>query len=289
MTEPLPAGAWERSDLAPGFRPEAVVLDVDGVLVDVTASFREATRATVVAVQRAAGSPVPWEPSLDDIVRLKTAGGFNDDIDSSIALAAIGLGGRAPDLAALVAALDAAGGGLAGLAAAAPELPRVGGAEVVRLFDELYWGRDGVPGLVERERPLVAPGLPGRLRGSGAAAVAVVTGRTPRELDAALALLGWDAGDLDAAVTGDAARKPDPACLDLVVAATGVGSLVYVGDVRDDWELVRRHRAERPGGAAARGVLVGGMNDVAPLRAHGVDATLAATDDLIGLLRHWAG
>ncbi|HEY6379152.1 MAG TPA: HAD family hydrolase [Candidatus Dormibacteraeota bacterium] len=299
---PLPAGAWVRAGLAPGFRAEAVVLDVDGVLIDVRGSFREAARQTVVTVQRLLGVADPWRPSQQDIVDLKSARGFNDDIDVSIALAALGADGRQAELPGLRAAVDAIGGGLAGLRRVAPDLRRIDGTLVLRIFDELYWGADaterrgGEParygadrrGLIEREELLIAPALPERLRASGARAVAIVSGRTRLEMDAALDRLGWTASDLDAVVTGDAIRKPDPACLDCVVAATGVGSLVYVGDVRDDWELVRRYRNERAGAAEARGILVGATGDVSPMRALGVDATLERTEDLIALLSTWA-
>ncbi len=303
MSAALPPGAWIRPGSSTGFRPDAVVLDIDGVLIDVRASFREAVRETVVIVQRLLGATQPWRPAQEDIVALKAAGGFNDDIDVSIALIALGLAGRVADLAAVCAAVDAAGGGLRALRRVAPELRRIDGALVLEVFDELYWGpvdserRSGSPsrhvppgpGLIDREGVLVEPDLPGRLRAAGVRSVAIVSGRTPRELESALGKLGWTRDALDAVVTGDEVRKPDPACLDRVVAATGAARLVYVGDVRDDWELVRRHRAERDGGVEARGVLVGAMAEVTSLRALGVDATVERTEDLFAVLDAWAG
>ena len=86
-------------------------------------------------------------------------------------------------------------------------------------------------------------------------------------------------------VTGDVVRKPDPACLDRILGACGSRAAVYAGDVRDDWELVRRHRAERPAAPPVRGVIVGA--EATALRSLGVDATVRATTDLIPLLRWW--
>ncbi|HET9052070.1 MAG TPA: hypothetical protein VFO60_10225, partial [Candidatus Dormibacteraeota bacterium] len=124
------------------------------------------------------------------------------------------------------------------------------------------------------------------LRAAGVADVAVVTGRTPYEVDDGLARLGWARSDLATIVTSDMALKPDPACLDAVVAATGSRSLVYAGDVRDDWDLVRRFRAERDGRAGALGVVVG--PEAPAMRALGCDATLrsaAALPELLEWLR----
>jgi phosphoglycolate phosphatase-like HAD superfamily hydrolase len=296
-----PPGARLTAAAATPFRPDTVVLDVDGVLVDVEPSFREAVRRTVTMVQELMGVAGPWTPSRAEIAALKRAGGFNDDIHCSIALAAVGAGGASGRLPAVLRDVEAAGGGLAGLRAAAPELPRIDGSLCLRIFDELYWGADGdaavsghparyAPpgaGLVEAESALVAPDLPARLRGSGAVErVALITGRTPAELDAALALLGWSRSDIDAVVTGDEVRKPDPACLDRIVAACGTRAAVYAGDVRDDWELVRRQRAERDGTVEVRGVIVGA--EAEELWRLGCDVTLARAADLVPLLRWWA-
>ena len=269
------------------FDVDTVVLDVDGVLVDVRQSFREAVRETVVVVQREMGVAAPWRLSHADINTFKRAGGFNDDIDISIALAALGAAGRAADLSAVAREVEASGGGLAALRAVAPDLPRIAGARVLQVFDELYWGVDATPGLISRERMLVGPDYPQQLRRAGASHLACISGRTPRELHAALDKLGWPAGTLDAVVTGDMVRKPDPACLDPVVSTCAPRAMVYVGDVRDDWELVRRHRLERPGGPPIRCILVGEDDDMAAYRALGVDATARSALEVPEILDAW--
>lgn len=290
MSAGLPEGAWLNPAIAAErFDVDTVVLDVDGVLVDVRQSFREAVRETVATVQREMGVAQPWRPSHADINALKRAGGFNDDIDISIALAAIGAAGRGGDLTHIAPQLEAAGGGLPALRAVAPELPRIAGARVLAVFDQLYWG-DGVaanPGLISREVMLVGPDYPRRLRDAGARHVACISGRTPRELQAALHKLGWAHETLSAVVTGDMVRKPDPACLDRVVQACAPTAMVYVGDVRDDWEMVRRHRAERPPAPPARGILVGEDFDMMNYRPLGVDATVRSALDVPAILRAW--
>jgi phosphoglycolate phosphatase-like HAD superfamily hydrolase len=277
------ASIWSRSGLTPAFTPDCVALDVDGVLIDTTGSFREATRITVTEVQRALGRSRPWTPAAADIAMLKHAGGFNDDIDCSIALAAVALAGREPELEAVCRAVDIAGGGLQGLRVAAPDLPRIAGRLVLRIFNQHYWG-----GLRDAERALVDADLPQRIRALGVRHVALITGRTPTELDAALTLLAWAPGDLDAVVSGDQLRKPDPACLDRVLEITGAQRLVMVGDTRDDWEMVRRHRERGRGSVELRAVSVGDADSAIALRSLGVDATLERTRDLLGLLARWA-
>ena len=298
----LPEGAALRPGLETvHFDCDTLVFDVDGVLVDVRESFREVIRATAAGVQRLMAVSVPWTPARDDITLFKRAGGFNDDIEMSIAMTAIGAGGRGGDVARLAQAVEDAGGGLRALRAVAPELPRIDGQVVLRFFSELYYGTtvyqrlyghpvvhtDSERGLMERERALVARDLPDRVRAQGVRHLGVITGRSPQELEIALERLGWPATALNAVVTGDMVRKPDPTCLDTVVAACHARALVYVGDVRDDWELVRRYRDERDTGAEVRCILVGEDIETAVYRRLGVDATVRRTEDVLTLLRAW--
>lgn len=271
------------------FDVDTVVLDCDGVLVDVRESFREAVRETVVVVQREMGVVDPWRPAHADINAFKRAGGFNDDIDISIALAAVGAAGRGAEAPALAAAIDRAGGGLRGLQLVAPDLPRIRGRRVLQVFDQLYWGVSDGTGMISRERMLVPPSYPQMLRDAGVARIACISGRTPRELFAALHSLGWPEGTLAAVVTGDTVRKPDPECLDLVVQQCSPRAMVYVGDVRDDWELVRRYREERKHGVPARCILVGEDEDMAAYRSLGVDATAGSALDVPAILQRWRG
>jgi HAD superfamily hydrolase (TIGR01548 family) len=293
VSEALPAGTWlnpalQREPGTAAFRLDAVVLDVDGVLVDVHESFREAVRATVVAMQQRLGVAAPWRPSHEDIAVFKRAGGFNDDVELSIALTAIGAAGRGDEAGRIAAQAEQAGGGLAALRTVAPDLPRIPGREVLQVFDDLYWGVDGTEGMIAAERALVRPDFLQQLRDCGARNAALVTGRTPRELDAALQLLQWRRTDLCAVITGDMVRKPDPACLDAIAQQCNPSSIVYIGDVRDDWELVRRWREERPASpVSTRAILVGDDDEMERYRPLGVDATVRRTPDALAVLRAW--
>lgn len=108
-------------------KPEMVVFDMDGVLVDPTETFR---RALIETVRHFAGVRL----TQHDIVRIKNRGGFNDDSD--IAMLAIREAGSSVDL------------------------------RQVRAFGRaLYWGDEG-DGLIRNERWLVEPGLLERLAAS---------------------------------------------------------------------------------------------------------------------------
>jgi HAD superfamily phosphatase len=299
----LPDGAYIRDDLrGDPFACDTVILDVDGVLVDVSRSFREVIRRTATHVQRLMGVADPWTPSPAGISAFKRAGGFNDDIDMSIAMTAIGAGGLGDQVMRLAHGVEEAGGGLRGLREVAPDLPRVEGRLVLRVFDEYYWGRrdylsvfaepaqhvDSDSGLIDAERPLVGVDFVNQLRATGVERVALITGRTPVELSTALRRLRWANVEIAAVVTGDMVRKPDPVCLDIVFEQCKSTAALYVGDVRDDWELVRRFRAERhPPPADVRCVLVGGDEEMAVYREMGVDATVSRTQHVTALVRQW--
>jgi phosphoglycolate phosphatase-like HAD superfamily hydrolase len=276
--------------------PDTIGLDVDGVLVDVHASFRETIRQVVPRFQMLQGNAAPWTPSVDDISAFKRAGGFNDDIDLSAALCLLAVAGRGAEAASIAARTEERGGGMSALhAALGEEVVAVDGALVLQLFNECYWGDEygelfgtpprhfSGPGLRRHEAPMVAPDFPATLREAGAHSIALITGRTVAELDSALELLKWDRADVDIAITGDVLRKPDPACLEAVVRHCDTRRVVFLGDTRDDWELVRRYNAEG-GTAEARGILVGdwaGFGDVQP------HARLGHTNELLPLLEEW--
>lgn len=104
--------------------PDVLVFDMDGVLVDVSRSYRETIRRTV---ERFTGQL----PSHEQIQALKNRGGMNNDWDLAFAL---------------IRELGAA--------------PSYG--EVVEQFQRIFWGRDG-DGLILEERWIPQPGLLERL------------------------------------------------------------------------------------------------------------------------------
>jgi HAD superfamily phosphatase len=103
---------------------DAIVFDCDGVLVEVTESYREAIQQTVAAF-------TGERPSRELIQEFKNRGGWNNDWKLSHQLI-IDAGVEAPY------------------------------AEVVAKFDRLFMGEDG-DGLIVRERWIAKPGLIERL------------------------------------------------------------------------------------------------------------------------------
>ncbi|MBI3207267.1 MAG: HAD-IA family hydrolase [Candidatus Solibacter usitatus] len=97
-----------------------IVFDMDGVLVEVTESYRESIRRTV---EHFTGKPV----TFDDIQKYKNAGGWNNDWKLSHRMTA--------DLGVTVAYQD-----------------------VIDLFQQLFLG-DGGNGLILREKWIAKPGV----------------------------------------------------------------------------------------------------------------------------------
>jgi HAD superfamily phosphatase len=104
--------------------------------------------------------------------------------------------------------------------------------EVKHKFMELYWGKDG-EGNVRREKWLL-PKLSLR-RLSKVAELAIFTGRTRRELDHTLELLGVREFFGDIITVEDVARpKPDPEGLLKLLKGRPSENAIYVGDSIDD-------------------------------------------------------
>lgn len=128
ITCPGDDAACERllAGLRAAARPEAILLDMDGVLADVGGSYREAIRVTCEAFG------VRVTPA--DVQAEKDKGDANNDWIVTRRL----LAGRGVD-----ASLD----------------------EVTRRFEGAYWGENGRPGLVERETLIPARGVLEALKG----------------------------------------------------------------------------------------------------------------------------
>lgn len=178
--------------------PRVMLFDMDGVLVDVSRSFRTIIRELV---REYTGSPA----TAADVQALKERGGFNDDIRLSREL--IRRGGR-----------------------------DVTFQEVKARFDEMYQGTDQSPGMYKQERWLVDEELLARL--AGRYRLGVVTGRTQREVSCARRLPGASLEHFGVVVTQDEVSaeqlKPRPDTLLLAMQRLGVREGFYVGDSVDD-------------------------------------------------------
>jgi HAD superfamily hydrolase (TIGR01548 family) len=256
---------------------DAVVLDVDGVLVDVADSYR---RAVVETVERVHGATVPRAA----VQRLKDAGGFNNDWDVTDALALFVLARREGydgDVASFAAAVASAGGGLDGVRAVLNDALDAAARERVRaafdaarnrdVFQALYLGTEGyrrieggeppfdAPGYVNDEPTLVEPATLDALRAHGP--VGVLTGRPAAEADIALDRVGLSVPD-DGRFTMDDwdGGKPDPHALVTLAERFDADSVVFVGDTLDDVRTaVNAAAVDRSRTYYGVGVLTGGL------------------------------
>ncbi|MEO7001388.1 MAG: hypothetical protein ABI068_06280 [Ktedonobacterales bacterium] len=218
---------WIRPDLAhlpalgklarAGKWLDAALFDIDGVLIDTSASYR---RSVIAATERLTrlilGEPLDTSALPDtsrvttaDVIHFKLAGGFNNDWYLTQALTALCVA-RArewrgqpeaactlAEWAALAAEATHQGrGGVVWLHATVPAsaIPDLGVARWAH--DECYWGADLVrdlyghtplyapaaPGVVQNERMLLEPALLPALRVQGIRHFGVITGRIPPEV-----------------------------------------------------------------------------------------------------------
>jgi HAD superfamily phosphatase len=181
----------------------ALLFDMDGVLVDVSRSFRRVIRDVVAAMGGG-------EVTTADIQSLKQEGGFNDDIRLSEEL------------------LRRRGA-------------RVEHGRVRRLFDELYQGSADRPGAWREESWLLPADALARL--SRGRRLGVVTGRTREEVDIARGLDGQALDAFDCVITQDelppGRGKPRPDGILAALQALGASHGAYVGDAVDDMKAAR--------------------------------------------------
>ncbi|WEL24715.1 TIGR01548 family HAD-type hydrolase [Haloferax volcanii] len=252
---------------------DAVVLDIDGVLVDVADSYR---RAIVESVDRHYGTTI----SRDEVQLFKDAGGFNNDWELTYAAALSVLAAREADLslAAFTGEIEARGGGLDAAEATVEALlsePSVvfdeWDPEALReTFQALYLGSDLYRDLEGGDPPFEAPGYihdepvllrPETLDALGDRELGVVTGRPAAEADIALDRVNLDVAD-DHRFTMDdwEEGKPHPAALVTVAERLGADSVVFVGDTLDDVKTALNADAADPERVYyGVGVLSGGL------------------------------
>ncbi len=250
--------------------PSFIVFDVDGVLLDVSASYPEAVALAVreFCLRRLGVSASPY--AAEHAVLWKDAGGFNDDWDLAASVCLF-LADRweadqwpvsVEDQRRFTRMVSAAGGGLEAVRA----MCRVSRIEwqpsaIARWCMEFYGGSDGcplmfgfsfdggAPGLWHAEQPLLEPSALEQWRGR----VAIFTGRNRGELALALARIGLrDFFGAERCYTSDdGPRKPDPEGLSRLLGGLPPGEVLFVGDGIDDHEAARRYRAH-PGARPCR-------------------------------------
>ena len=189
----------------PQSNPKAVLLDMDGVLADVSMSYR------VCVVETAARYGV--KVTQGDIVAAKATGSYNNDW-------------------VLTQYLISEGRGQAG--ASVPD--NLALEDVTRTFQEIYEGVDEVPGLRDRESLIVAKGLLEELARRATKGMAIVTGRPRSEAEYFLKLHGIRKFFKIVITMNDAPDKPDPAPVRMALGGLGAepSEAIMVGDTPSD-------------------------------------------------------
>ncbi|OAQ51932.1 haloacid dehalogenase [Natrinema mahii] len=234
---------------------DAVVLDIDGVLVDVADSYRRAIVESVEAV---------YDRTIRkaDIQRFKDAGGFNNDWELTYAAALYILATEEGYDESLETFTDGIAANCGGLEAAESVVREGIGARATQrvtgrwdrkrlrdvfqqlyLGDELYRGLEGgepdlereTPGFIHDEPVLLEPETRDRLLASWD--VGVLTGRPAAEAEIALERVGLDdAVSLEHRFTMDdwEEGKPHPRALTTLAERFDADTVAFVGDTLDD-------------------------------------------------------
>ncbi|QLH77092.1 TIGR01548 family HAD-type hydrolase [Halosimplex rubrum] len=280
---------------------DAVVLDVDGVLVDVADSYR---RAIVESVSRVYGDTI----EKADIQQFKDAGGFNNDWELTYAAALYVLArdeGLALSLSSFTDRVAATGGGVS--AAETVVLDALGPAERERVmnewdpdrlrqvFQQLYLGSDlyrdlegaepdaDTPGYIHDEPVIIddetIEALDARYD------VGVLTGRPAPEADIALDRAGLDVPDEHRFTMDDwEAGKPHPRALVTLAERFDAERVVFVGDTLDDIRTAVNAADEDPERTyRGVGVLTGGLTGEEGRRKYeraGATAVIDSVNDL---------
>jgi len=284
---------------------DAVVLDIDGVLVDVADSYR---RAIVESIEHVYGDTVDRAA----IQQFKDAGGFNNDWELTYAAALYVLAtqyGLDRDLESFTDMIAATGGGLD--AAETVVVNAVGPAERERIYDawdterlrevfqQLYLGSDlyrelegGEPdldtaGFINDEPKLVDPEALSRLQRKFD--VGVLTGRPAAEADIALDRVGLDVPDDHRFTMNDWEEgKPHPRALTTLAERFGADAVAFAGDTLDDVRTAGNAAEADPDRTYyGVGVLTGGLTGESGREKYeraGADLVIDSVNDLPGRL-----
>ncbi len=181
--------------------PQVILFDLDGVLVNVNQSYLQAIRETVAFFSQEI-------PPLEEIIKHKQRGGFNNDWDlTSFLLKNRGL-----------------------------EIQK---KEGIDKFQEYYLG-ENFSGLIKKEKPLVKKGFLEKV--SSKFKIGLVTGRPRKEAIYALENMGIK-NFFQSIVTMDdlppSKGKPDPLGINMAMEELGGKRGVYIGDNPDDMKAAK--------------------------------------------------
>ncbi len=222
---------------------DAIIFDVDGVLLDTSGSY---TAAAVEAVSVATGSD---RFTSREAAWLKAIKGFNNDWHVAIAGAAWVKFGNGLPFPVFARKVEQVGGGIAGLRQAVGRaLTAEFETRLTHLAQESYGGTSACRRLYgfepetirqvgrwQTEVPLLAPQLAEPM----ISRIGIVTGRNRAEMEQGFQLLGWQPPPEQVVVADDAAfDKTNPAKLVAMLNRMQSRKALFVGDTRDDLQLV---------------------------------------------------
>jgi len=284
---------------------DAVILDVDGVLVDVADSYR---RAIVETVEYVYGDTIRRE----DVQQFKDAGGFNNDWELTYAAALFVLArreGMESSLDQYTRAIQGVGGGLeAARTVVGEELTPAACERVLAawdrqrlrdVFQQLYLGPDryrelegGEPdpdiegGYIDDEPVLVTAETIAALRDRYS--VGVLTGRPAAEAEIALERAGLDLPERHCFTMDDwPESKPDPGALISLAKRFEADTLAYAGDTTDDVRTAVNATGADDRTYYGIGVLTGGLSGERgrqQFESAGAAAVVDSVNDLPDLL-----
>ncbi|WP_207591912.1 TIGR01548 family HAD-type hydrolase [Halomontanus rarus] len=284
---------------------DSVVLDIDGVLVDVADSYR---RAIVESVERVYDRTI----RKDDIQQFKDAGGFNNDWELTYAAAlyvlATGEGYRR-SIDEFTDAIASEGGGLEaaesvirddlGARATQRVLGRWDRERLRDVFQQLYLGEELYRGLEGGDPDIETRGFihdepvvlePATIEALTATYdVGVLTGRPEAEAEIALERVGLEVAPENRFTMDDWEEgKPHPRALTTLAERFGAGSVAFVGDTLDDVRTaVNASEADPDRDYYGIGVLTGGLTGEAgrqKYEAEGAAAVVDSVNDVPALL-----
>jgi len=254
---------------------DTLVFDIDGVLIDVRDSYREAVCRTVQfyfkEILHFQGSQNLINP--EEIKYFKMAGGFNNDwnLTSAIILFYLmkarennlkdvdELKNSKPDIKNFVSQMLSMGGGLTKVVDLAEknehtkvEIFSLWNKNLItKAFQEIYAGEEycfniygfhpsliKTEGLIKKERVIIDKKKKDFLKNLS---IGILTGRTRREAEIALEKLGWEdiiSGEKIFTAT-DGLEKPHPQGLKELATGLKTKLGIYLGDVRDDLITVK--------------------------------------------------
>ena len=253
---------------------DSVILDIDGVLVDVSESYRRAIADTIESLSGEEFLP-------DGIQLLKNAGGFNNDwelTDAGILCTIAIRHGYPGDLLSLIHEIGENGGGLAVTKnliseAIGSDAEDEWDPHTVRaMFQSLYLGKDkflecfqqhpiiDVPGYHLSEEIIIAPYTIEKLLNQFN--VGILTGRPLFEVDMVLNNMSIEIpSNHIMAMENSPSKKPSPEGLLSLAKTFDSSSIVFVGDTIDDIKTVVNAKKVDPSkNYHSIGVLTGGLS-----------------------------